>query len=353
VHNELLDILVAPGDDRPLTLEVGDAPPTNSSVLSGSLIAADGSRYPIHAGVPRMIPEAHSSVTVDGGATQRTFTAKWAEYSEDEQSRLAEHVYRWFVQRFGFFDEAGFGDFLAGKRRILDAGTGLGLCAARCARLCDAQVVGMDLSDSVTAARDRYAELENLDYVQGDILNPPFSPETFDLVVADQVLHHTPDCVGAFKLMARLVRPGGQLAVYVYRKKALIRELVDDHVRALTSSLSFDECIELSEQLTELGRELSHLDAKVTLERGVPLLGIKPGVHDVQRLIYWTMLKCHWNEDLGWHQSVMVNYDWYSPVYASRHTEEEVVAWCLQEGLDIVHLDVIESGISVRAARAS
>ncbi len=87
------------------------------------------------------------------------------------------------------------------------------------------------------------------------------------------------------------------------------------------------------------------------LERGVPLLGIEPGTHDVQRLIYWTMLKCYWNEDLGWHQSVMTNYDWYSPVYASRHTEEEVLGWCREEGLEIVHLDVIESGISVRAAR--
>ncbi len=351
MHRELLSILVAPGDGGQLTLETRDLSPTSSSVLSGSLIAADGSRFPIHAGVPRMIPEDRSSVTVDGGATQRSFAAKWAEYSEDEKSRLAEYQYRWFEQRFGFADEADLSGFLAGKRRILDAGTGPGLCAARCAHISDAQVVGMDLSDSVAAARDRYAELENLDYVQGDILNPPFAPETFDFVIADQVLHHTPDCIGAFKSMAALVSPGGQLAVYVYRKKALIRELVDDHVRALTSRLSTEECLELSEQVTELGRDLSRLEAKVTLERGVPLLGIQPGVHDVQRLIYWTMLKCYWNEDLGWHHSVMTNYDWYSPVYASRHTEEEVLDWCAQAGLEVVHLDVIESGISVRALR--
>jgi SAM-dependent methyltransferase len=349
MHLELLDILVAPAGGAGLTLQAdADAP----DVLSGLLVASDGVRFPIREGVPRMVPERDSSVTTDEGATQRSFGAKWAQYRDEEKDQLAEFQFRWFDERFGFAGEDALREFLAGKRRILDAGTGPGLCAARCARLSDARVVGMDLSDSVTAARRRHAAQTNLDFVQGDILNPPFAPGTFDFVVADQVLHHTPDCVRAFQAMAELVAPGGQIAVYVYRKKALLRELADEHIIDITSRLSVDQCLELSEQITELGRELSRLGAKVKLERGVPQLGIEPGEHDVQRLIYWTMLKCFWNEELGWHQSVMINYDWYSPVYRSRHTEEEVLGWCSDAGLEVVNLDVIESGISVRAARA-
>jgi 2-polyprenyl-3-methyl-5-hydroxy-6-metoxy-1,4-benzoquinol methylase len=348
MHPELLDILVAPAGGGPLSLE-GDA--DGGEVLSGVLVAADGTRFPIRDGVPRMVPQENSSVTVDEGATQRSFGAKWAQYREEEKDQLADFQYQWFDERFGFAGESDLARFLADKRRILDAGTGPGLCAARCARLSDARVVGMDLSDSVTAAHDRHREQANLDYVQGDILNPPFAPASFDFVVADQVLHHTPDCVRAFATMVELVAPGGQIAAYVYRKKALLRELADEHIIDMTSRLSVDECLELSEQITELGRELSHLGAKVKLDRGVPLLGIEPGEHDVQRLIYWTMLKCFWNEDLGWRQSVMINYDWYSPVYRSRHTEKEVLGWCREAGLEIVNLDVIESGISVRAAR--
>ncbi len=350
MHLELLEVLTEPNSGAPLALEPGHAA-VAGDVASGVLRANGGARYEIREGVPRMVPQAESSVTVDEGATQRSFGAKWEQYQEADKDQLAEFQYRWFDERFGFGDEAGFAAFLADKRRVLDAGTGPGLCAARCARLSGARVAGMDLSDSVTAAHRRYGEQPNLDYVQGDILNPPFAPLSFDFVVADQVLHHTPDCVRAFATMAALVSPGGQIAVYVYRKKPIIRELVDDHVIDLTSRLSFDECLELSEQLTELGRELSHTGAKVTLERGVPLLGIEPGEHDVQRLIYWTMLKCFWNEDFGWHQSVMVNYDWYSPVFRSRHTEEEVLGWCADAGLEVEHLDVIESGISVRASR--
>lgn len=351
MHYDLLGILVSPTDGRSLTIESHELAPDGSSVMSGALRATDGALFPIRVGVPRMVPVDSTSVALDDGDTQRSFGAKWAEYSEDEKDRLADYQYRWFDQRFGFSGEAELSAFLADKRRILDAGTGPGLCAARCAKLSDARVIGMDLSDSVTAAHRRYAEYGNLDYVQGDILNPPFPPQTFDLVVADQVLHHTPDCVGAFASMAGLVAPGGQLAVYVYRKKAPIRELVDTHVRSLTSSLSIEDCLRFSEQITELGRELSRVEAEVTLEQGVPLLGIEPGAHDIQRLIYWTMLKCFWNEELGWHQSVMVNYDWYSPIYASRHTEEEVLAWCSDAQLDVLRLDVIESGISVLAHR--
>ena len=305
----------------------------------------DPRRSTAHGAGPRLVGSA------DDGATQRSFGAKWDQYDKPDKERLAEFQYHWFDQRFGFAAGGGFADFLAGKRWVLDAGTGPGLCAARCATLSDARVAGMDLSESVTAAASTYGGRANLDYVQGDILNPPFARGAFDLVVADKVLHHTPDTVGAFRAMAELVAPDGELAVYVYRRKPIIRELVDDHVIDLTSRLSFDECLELSEQLTELGRELSQLNAKVTLEQGVPLLGIEPGEHDVQRLIYWTMLKCFWNEELGWHQSVMVNYDWYSPVYRSRHSEEEVLGWCSDAGLEVVHLDVIESGISVRARR--
>ena len=121
--------------------------------------------------------------------------------------------------------------------------------------------------------------------------------------------------------------------------------------REVTTKMSVEECMEFSAQVTELGRELSHLDAKVTLEKGVPLLGIEPGTHDVQRLIYWAFLKAFWNDYFSENLNTLVNFDWYHPPYASRHTPEEVRGWCEQAELGIEHLDVSESGISVLARR--
>ncbi|MBV9817453.1 MAG: methyltransferase domain-containing protein [Solirubrobacterales bacterium] len=344
----LLDVLAAPGDRSALT--ICDERRENGEVLEGSLIAQDGRRFEIRDGVPRMAPELQSAD--EQSDTRTTFGSKWQTISDEERDRLSVFQYRWFEQRFGFGDEDGLAAELQGARWVIDAGTGPGIQAARLARVTDAQVLGMDLSESVVRARRSFAaERANLDYIQGDILDPPLRRGSFDLVVADQVLHHTPDCRRAFHSMAELVRPGGQLATYVYRIKPLLREIADEEVRKLTTRLSVDECMEFSEQVTELGRELSGLDAKVTLEKGIPLLGLEPGEHDVQRLIYWTFFKCFWNEELGEGVSNLVNFDWYHPPYASRHTEEEVLGWCRDAGLEVINLDVIESGISLRARR--
>jgi SAM-dependent methyltransferase len=168
-------------------------------------------------------------------------------------------------------------------------------------------------------------------------------------VSADQVVHHTPDAAAAVRSLARLVAPGGVFAFYVYKRKAPLREYADDYIRESTTKMSVDECMDFSASMSELGRELSALGATITLERGVPLLGIPPGEHDVQRLIYWHFLKCFWSDDFSHNLNDLVNFDWYHPPYASRHTEREVRGWCDDLELAIDHIDVGDAGISVRS----
>jgi SAM-dependent methyltransferase/uncharacterized protein YbaR (Trm112 family) len=348
MKTNLLEVLASPGDLTNLTIN-GDGA-SGADLLQGRLEGRDGHTFQIRDGVPRMAPELEEA---DPQAdTRTTFGAKWRTITDEQRERLAEFQHRWFEQRFGFDDEDELARELAGASWVIDAGTGPGIQAARLAKVSHAQVVGMDLSESVVRARQAFATKHgNLHYVQGDILNPPFRPGTFDFVVADQVLHHTPDCQRAFHSMAQLVRAGGQLAAYVYRVKPLLRELADERLRELTTRLTVEECMAFSERVTELGRELSNLGARITIQKGIPLLGLEAGEHDVQRLIYSTFFKCFWNEELGEGVSNLVNFDWYHPRYASRHTENEVLDWCRDAGLEIIHLDVIESGISVRARR--
>lgn len=338
---ELLDILACPIDRDPL----------RADAATTTLACDHGHRFQVAGAIPRLLPELAVAGNGEQAGTAASFGAKWEQVRDDDKPQLSEFQFRWYDERYGWGDETRLGDHLASCRHILDAGSGLGYDAARYARLSDGDVVGLELTDSVSIADRDHGTAPNLSFVQGDIMAPPFAPHSFDFVVSDQVIHHTPDCARAFATLAALVAPGGQLSVYVYKQKGLIRELADDHIREQTTRMSVAECMEFSEQITELGRELSALDATITLERGVPLLGIPAGEHNVQRLIYWHFLKCFWNDDLGEHQSVMGNFDWYHPPYASRHTPDEVRQWCAQAGLDVLHLDVIESGISVRAQR--
>ena len=69
------------------------------------------------------------------------------------------------------------------------------------------------------------------------------------------------------------------------------------------------------------------MNVNVTLEKGIPELGIPAGEHDVQRLFYYNFIKCFWNDAFDWETNNMVNFDWYHPHNAWQHSEEEVVEW--------------------------
>jgi SAM-dependent methyltransferase len=64
------------------------------------------------------------------------------------------------------------------------------------------------------------ASRESADLVQADLRHPPFAPSSFDLVYSLGVLHHLEDPRGGLRALARLVRPGGELRIYVYRSLA-------------------------------------------------------------------------------------------------------------------------------------
>jgi len=53
--------------------------------------------------------------------------------------------------------------------------------------------------------------------VRGDVLSLPFPNASFDAVIASEVLEHIPDDERALAEIARIVRPGGQIAVTVPR----------------------------------------------------------------------------------------------------------------------------------------
>jgi len=285
--------------------------------------------------------------------TNEVFSDKWERYEHsDEKERLYEFQRQWYLRLYGFADEAALARHLSGCRVIFDAGCGLGYKAAWFARLApQALVIGMDYSDAARQAASAYADLPNLFFVQGDIARTGFVDGAIDYVSCDQVIMHTEDPEQTFAELARIASPrGGQVACYFYAKKALPRELLDEHFRQHCKELSRDELWAMSEQLTELGRRLSEL--KVSFDApDIPALGIKGGTVDLQRFIYWNFLKCFWNPGLGRETSVVTNFDWYSPSNARRFSEAEVRGIVKTNGLSDVFFHAEEACYSGRFAR--
>jgi len=111
--------------------------------------------------------------------------------------------------------------------RLLDLGCGFGRHAYQAARL-GADVVAFDAGGdevrNVVATLAAMAEAGELDpatvratAVQGDALALPFASGSFDRVIASEVLEHIPDDLTAMAELARVLRPGGTMAVTVPR----------------------------------------------------------------------------------------------------------------------------------------
>ena len=99
---------------------------------------------------------------------------------------------------------------------VLDVGTGsadipAAICAWAKRRNVTAKIVGME-AESVTAriAVHQTKQLADINIVQGDAGAPPFSPGSFDFVVASQFLHHFSEAkiIDLLKQWAKVARRG-------------------------------------------------------------------------------------------------------------------------------------------------
>jgi ubiquinone/menaquinone biosynthesis C-methylase UbiE len=115
-------------------------------------------------------------------------------------------------------------------RLCLDAGCGGGRGSVLMARAGAARVVACDLSeqniDSTGRAARRFG-LTNIETRRASLLDLPFPDETFDVVWCNGVIHHTVNPDGALSELARVLKTGGHLWLYVYGSGGIYWFLVD------------------------------------------------------------------------------------------------------------------------------
>jgi SAM-dependent methyltransferase len=244
-----------------------------------------GAIYPVVRGIPRFAGETYVA----------SFGRQWNRY---EVARADE-------------DEATFAvktgvpaRDLAGLR-VLDAGCGGGRYALLAAQH-GAQVVGVDLSDAVEKAAELCASCPEVAIVQADLLSLPLAEGAFDLVFSIGVLHHGPDPRRAFAQVAARVRPGGRLAVWLYRRNTPPQEWLNSGLRALSTRMP--------------APVLERLCAGVGVLGSVPILNRTLNkVANFSNHPDWTLRVCD-------------NFDWYAPRYQSHHTVNELKTWFTEEG---------------------
>lgn len=351
------------------TLTVEAFKTEGDQIIEGVIRTGEGRWFPIIEGVPsfltgvlqqdlRDFANRHDlpyqttkarDAAAEQAKTNETFSDKWRRFKNyGLEPQHQEFLYGWYCEKFGLADFDELKAFHAKRKRILECGPGSGFNSRFMAEHCSGEVFALDISAAAFTTFENTKHLPNCTVVQADLMEAPFADESFDFIIADGVLHHTPDTRAAVEALYEKLMPGGQFFFYVYKKMGPARVFCDDHIRQSFMPMVPVECYAACEGLTELGRELSRLNAKITLEKPIPVLGIPAGTHDVQRLIYYNFVKCFWNEAFDYETNNMVNFDWYHPHNAWQHTESEVEGWLRDLGAKQWQFnDANPNGISV------
>lgn len=126
----------------------------------------------------------------------------------------------WDTMRLAYYDESVIEKMVevsevSGDSEVVDVGTGTGFVAAGIAPRVK-RVIGIDGAPAMLGvAREnlRALGLSNVDLVVGDVAGLPLEDGSVDAAFANMVLHHAEDPTAMLQEMARIVRPGGTVAV--------------------------------------------------------------------------------------------------------------------------------------------
>jgi SAM-dependent methyltransferase len=320
---ELLERLASPCCGAPMRFSrLGQMPDPKVDIEEGGLACSACRReYPIVEGVPRLLPAEQRDQRV--AATSRSFTWEWTRYP----GSLAEDQ-RVFLEECQL--EAG---DLQGKL-VLDAGCGMGRYALVALSL-GAEVVAVDLSESWARLVPVAREQPRLHVVQGDLITPPLRPKLFDFVYSHGVLHHTRDTHEAFVAVAKLVKPGGLLSVWLYGKAGRFSEFATNPLRPDRAWVGRHRRLAwlvvcarhlISDFLRVLTTRLP-LALAYLLCFPLAALGALP-------FVKYLTFSVHPRFKVR----LIENFDWLSPPFQFHHTKEELAGWFGEAGFDVLRV---------------
>jgi ubiquinone/menaquinone biosynthesis C-methylase UbiE len=171
----------------------------------------------------------------------------------------------------------------------------------------------MDFSRSIEGARRRLFEKgfpvsHRVHYLQGNVLELPLLPRSFDMVHSSGVLHHTPSTYRAFRSVSKAVKPGGKVYIQLYRRRPTWIHAINVSLRAVTTRLPMGLLYWLCYVATPLHAALSRLVHLLRREPAPPRATAR--------------------------ERAVQMFDNYSPKYQYRHTVPEILELFRSEGFE-------------------
>ena len=223
MQTKLLEVLACPQCVAELSCTPIDKDP-DGDVLTGSLECAQCQKsYQIKDGIPRFVRDENYAAS---------FGYQWNRFKL-EQIDSANGTK---LSTARFYSETGWTPDWLKDKWVLDAGCGAGRFLD-VASDSEAEVVGLDISSAIDAARANLAGRPNVHFVQASIYEPPFRPGTFDGCYCLGVVQHTPDPQQTMRTLPRVLRQGGRIAITAYERKPWTMLYAKYLLRPLTKRL--------------------------------------------------------------------------------------------------------------------
>lgn len=140
----------------------------------------------------------------------------------------------------------------------------------------------------------------------------PMKVANFDWIFCVGVLHYLPDMAAGIARLTELLRPGGTMVLWVYRKQKPIRELTDNYLRSYFSAMSPENARKAIAHLTVLGKELGKIKEKLYLD-DIPELGVEAGIYTLHEFFYYFIMKLFYHPDLPFERHVTNNWNAFYP----------------------------------------
>jgi len=307
MREALASILRAPGTGAPLSLEVTAR--DGDDVRVGALRSGVDA-WPVVRGVPRFVSSDNYA---------QTFGFQWNRFPGTQLDSVSGMT----VSRDRFLAQWAMPPEWFVGRRLLDVGCGAGRFAEVALSL-GAEVVAVDLSAAVDACWQSLRAHPRLHVVQASVYELPFAPGTFDGVYSFGVIQHTPDVPRTFRAIVEMARPGGEVAVDVYKRDWKSWLHPKPWLRPLTTRVPPDALFSLIERaapaLLAASRGVGRVPvAGRALRRAIPVAD------------YEGVLPLDERQRLEW--AVLDTFDWLSPRYDQPQTMETLRRWAEHAGL--------------------
>lgn len=325
MQRKLLEILVCPKCSGSLAV-------TNSveqEIIEGVIICEKcNGEYAITNGIPRFVePDNYGS----------SFGYQWNLFRKEQLDRYNGTT----LSADRFWSETGWTREELKDKWMLDVGCGAGrfLDAASAS---GAQIVGIDISNAVDAAKSNLEGRKNVHLVQASIYELPFREGALDFVYCIGVIQHTPDPSASLNSIASVVKPGGEIAVTIYPRKLWTKLFSKYWFRPITKRLSKETLLKLIQgvmpiafPVTDILFRLPGLGRVFTF-----LIPVANYVHEKQL-----------SRDQRYAWAILDTFDMLSPHFDQPQTESEATS-ALAKGKIVEIQRLANAGLNLKGKKA-